>query len=473
MSLAVMYSFLGFLACFLLIGMFSVKKRQKSAEDYLLASREVSPAFVGLSGAASTASGFGFTGIIGFGYVMGLSGAWFIFGLIFGSLIGLSLCSRRFRTYSQRHQTASYSEYLAHNVSGDKRILHILLGVLSIIAVVLYATAQLTAGSKALHVLFGWHYNIGAILGAIIVLLYCWAGGIRASIWTDVAQICAMFLAMVILATVSLMHIGGFVGLYESLKAIDPNLVTIFPTTNSFGPILFILGCLAVGVSFIGFPHVMVRFMTLKKPKDTFKAIMWYEGSYSAFYITAYIVALCTRILVPESAEFDKELALPQLAHELLPEVLVGVILAGIFAGTISTADSLILSSTANLSRDIFHKYKDSYGFLKLSTLATTLVALFIAIFGSKSVFDLVLFVIAVMGAGFAPLMIIRTMKWPITEPEAILMILSGLCMAIWWRYMGYHKEVFDVLPGMAMAFVIYGLGRVFSAIALKQEYKE
>src|SRR5210317_1441737 len=110
MSLAVMYSFLGFLACFLLIGMFSVKKRQKSAEDYLLASREVSPAFVGLSGAASTASGFGFTGIIGFGYVMGLSGAWFIFGLIFGSLIGLSLCSRRFRTYSQRHQTASYSE---------------------------------------------------------------------------------------------------------------------------------------------------------------------------------------------------------------------------------------------------------------------------------------------------------------------------------------------------------------------------
>ena len=217
----------------------------------------------------------------------------------------------------------------------------------------------------------------------------------------------------------------------------------------------------------------MVRFMTLKKPKDTYKAILWYEGSYSAFYITAYIVALCTRVLVPEAADFDKELALPELAQELLPDMLVGVILAGIFAGTISTADSLILSSTANLSRDIFHKYKDSYTFLKLSTLLTTVVALLIAIFGSKSVFDLVLFVIAVMGAGFAPLMIIRTMKWKINEPIAIMMILSGLAVAIWWRYMGYHKEVFDVLPGMVIAFVIYGLGRVFSAIPLKHRIKE
>ncbi|MCB9991364.1 MAG: sodium/proline symporter [Rhodospirillales bacterium] len=458
MSDIVIYSFLVFLGSFILIGLLSVRQRQKSAEDYLLASRSISPAFVGLSAAASTASGFGFTGIIGFGYAMGLAGGWFIFGIIFGSLAAFWLTSRRFRVYSQRHKTASYTEFLACGEGSGGRTLRLVLGLLSIAAVTLYATAQLTAGSKALHVLFDWDYSAGAILGAVIVLMYCWAGGIRASIWTDVAQIIVMYGAMTLLMIASLKVVGGFSGLYESLEAIDPKLVAWTPQNNPFGPLLFILGCLSVGISFIGFPHVMVRFMTLKKPKDTTKALLWFEGSYGAFYVTAYIVAVSTRVLVP-GTEFDTELALPKLAMELLPDVLVGVILAGIFAGTISTADSLVLSSTASLSRDIFHKYKESYLFMKISTLAVTGLALGIALLGSKSVFDLVLFVIAIMGAGFAPLLLVRVMRWPITEKLALAMIAAGLAAAVYWRMAGYHVHIFDSLPGMVTAMVVYGAG--------------
>ena len=456
MNDTILYSFLGFLALFLFIGLLSIRKRQKTADDYLLASRGISPVFVGLSGAATTASGFGFTGIIGFGYVMGLSGAWFVCGIIFGSLIGFALTAKRFRLFSQRQKCVSYSEFLTAGMDLKSRALPLLIAFATIFAVILYATAQLTAGSKALHVLFGWHYNIGAILGAVIVLLYCWAGGIRASIWTDVAQIIVMYVAMTILMIVSLGQIGGFAGLYDSLATIDPNLVSMMPQGNPLGPLLFIAGCLSVGLSFIGFPHVMVRFMTLKRPKDTMRAIGWYELSYSAFYITAYIVALCTRVLVDAGEGFDNELALAQLSLDLLPDILVGVVLAGIFAGTISTADSLVLSCTATLSCDVFRKYKNSYMFLKTSTFAVTLVALMIAIFGSKSVFDLVLFVIAIMGAGFAPLLIVRVMKWPVGEFAALGMIVAGLAAAIIWRLEGLHKYVFDSLPGMALAFAAY-----------------
>ena len=40
----------------------------------------------------------------------------------------------------------------------------------------LYAAAQLNAGSKALHALFGWHHYTGALIGALIVptILCCW-----------------------------------------------------------------------------------------------------------------------------------------------------------------------------------------------------------------------------------------------------------------------------------------------------------
>ena len=43
---------------------------------------------------------------------------------------------------------------------------------------------QLNAGSKALAALFDWEPSVGAFVGAIMVVIYCFAGGIRASIWT-------------------------------------------------------------------------------------------------------------------------------------------------------------------------------------------------------------------------------------------------------------------------------------------------
>jgi SSS family transporter len=454
-------SFFIFLAGFLSSGLLSIRKKQNTADDYLLAGRNISPAFVGLSAAASTASGFGFTGIIGFGYANGLAGAWFIFGILFGSLVAFGSISRRLRTYSHRTKSVSYSEFLTSDLGKSRPYFLALIGIISLFALLIYAAAQLTAGSKAMHVLLGWDYSYGIVIGAMIVLLYCFAGGIRASIWTDTAQIIVMFGAMVILATVSLMEIGGFSGLMEKLEAIDPKLVSILPIDNPFGPLMFILGWLSLGFSFIGFPHVMARFMALDSPKQTKQAIMWFEGSYALFYITAYIVAMCTRVLLPEASDFDAELALPTLAQKMLPEILVGVIFAGIFAATISTADSLVLSCTASLSRDIkvFDKYKESYRFLKLCTLGITALASIAAIYASKSVFDLVLLAITIMACGFTPLLILRCFKIP-THPVLLLAtIASGLGVALFWRYVGYNAHVYEAFPGITAAFVVFLLG--------------
>ena len=334
----------------------------------------------------------------------------------------------------------------------------------------LYAAAQLTAGSKAMYVLLGWEYSYGIVIGAVIVLLYCFAGGIRASIWTDAAQIVVMYGAMTVLAFVALQEIGGFSGLYAKLESIDPKLVQIFPKDNPYGPLLFILGWLSLGFSFIGFPHTMARFMALKSPKDTKRAIMWFEGSYALFYITAYLVALCTRVLLPEAADFDKELALPQLAQQMLPEVLVGVIFAGIFAATISTADSLILSCTASISRDLklFDQYKTSYRFLKVCTLGVTALASIIAIYASTSVFDMVLLAITVMACGFTPLLILRCFKVKTHPLLLFITILTGLSVGLGWRITGQNAHVYEAFPGIVAAFIVFFIGYFIQKLLFK-----
>ena len=61
-------------------------------------------------------------------------------------------------------------------------------------------------------------YRLGAIIGGIIVLLYCFSGGIRASIWTDAAQSFVMLIAMfLIVLFFGINELGGFFKLYRSI----------------------------------------------------------------------------------------------------------------------------------------------------------------------------------------------------------------------------------------------------------------
>ena len=77
---------------------------------------------------------------------------------------------------------------------------------------------------------------------------------------------------------------------------------------------------------------------------------------------------------------------MPMISQQLLPGVLVGLMLAGLFAATMSTADSLILSCSASLTRDLLHEHKSGYATTKLATAAVVLVALALSLSGDRSV---------------------------------------------------------------------------------------
>lgn len=454
----VLITFLLFLGAFLLVGLFSAIKKIKTSEDYLLASRDISPTAVGLSASSSTASGFAFTGIVGFGYTMGLPGIWIMLATIIGGYIAVKLVSRPFRTFTQRHKTSCYTGFITSGLTGKETPVRLAIAIITIVAVILYAAAQLTAGSKALHVLFGWHYDTGSIIGAIIVLTYCFAGGIRASIWTDVAQSFVMLLAMMAMLYACIHYVGGWNELMGQLSALDPTYDDFWPGNMKGGAAAFIGGWLFLGISFIGFPHVMVRFMALRKVKETNKAINWYFAMYAVFYIIAYLVAVCTRVILPPDIIFDKELALLETAQIVAPFFLIGLLLAGVFASTISTADSLVLSGTASISQDIFRKYKDSYIFLKLTTLCVTLIALGIAVFGSKDVFSLVLLAVSIMGSAFAPLVLLRAYKMPYTSAQALIMMFVALVVVVLWRHYAWNTVVYEAMPGFMSAILVYGI---------------
>ena len=195
----VVLSFLFFLVIFAVIGALSMLNKQNTTDDYLLAGQNTKPWLVALSAVATNNSGYMFIGMIGFTYTVGLASIWLALGWVVGDFIASFFVHKKLRHVSEHQKCLSFASCLSNWHGTNFKIVRIIGGIVTIVFLGVYAGAQLKAGSKALNVMFEWQEYVGAIIGAVIVLLYCFSGGIRASIWTDAAQSCVMAIAMVFL----------------------------------------------------------------------------------------------------------------------------------------------------------------------------------------------------------------------------------------------------------------------------------
>lgn len=454
-------SFIFCLLIFVFIGLLSSLKSQKSNSDYLLAGNSVPPWLVALSAVSTNNSGYMFIGQIGFTYQYGLSSIWLMIGWVTGDFLASMLIHKKLRTVAEEKSILSFGGIVANWFGENHKSIRLVVGIITIIFLGTYAGAQFKAGSKALHVLFGWDYSTGAIIGAIIVFLYCMAGGIRASIWTDAAQSFVMIGAMFVLFFYALAEIGGFQEFYLQLKTATPYYMNWFPTDVSsrgwFAPIMFVFGWFMAGFGVTGQPHIMIRFMTLDNADNMKKMRIYYYTWFIAFYILAIGAGLAARCLIPAES-FDPELALPMLSKELLPDVLVGLMLAGIFAATMSTADSQILSCSAALTRDLLPPKWVTYLITKLGTVVVTIASLFIALRGPDSVFELVLIAWSFLASAFSPILVVYAFGKRINRRTLLSMMILSVTVCLLWREFGLGAIMFEVAPGVVTGLVVFGV---------------
>ena len=453
-------SFIFFLLLFTAVGVYAATRKQDTTADYLLADRKVNPWLVALSALSTGQSGFLFTAQVGYAYTQGISAVWLAIGWAMGDYLAWLLVFKKLRQVSEVTESETVPNFLAQKQSGYRWIT-IVSALITIFFLGTYAAAQLLAGSKALNSLFGWDYSWGIIIGAIVVVAYCFSGGIRASIWTDSVQTVVMIGALLILVVVTFSAGGGVSNIFSSLGDIDTNLVSLFPPELAWGFLPFLIGWLVAGFGAVGQPHIVVRAMAIDSADNMGKArdIRTICGLVTAF--SAIFIGLAAKILLPELN--DPELALLDLSQNLLPEILVGVILAGLFAATISTADSQILSCSAALTQDLFPGLAKSYKFAKLGTLVVTAIVLVIALISNDSVFDLITFAWSILASGFGVLLILRSYEKPVSTPTAIAMMLVGIFVSMYWKLgLGLSGAVYEVFPGMMAGLIVYAIGSFF-----------
>ncbi|SDJ94713.1 sodium/proline symporter [Microbulbifer yueqingensis] len=469
-------SFLFFLALFAAIGVSSYLRSRGTKKDYYLASSDVPPFLVGLSAVATNNSGYMFIGVIGYTYATGLASIWLMVGWILGDFLGSMWVHRSLCRATRETGESSYAGVISYWGGSRFATWQRLAGVLALMFLLAYASAQLVAGSKALYVLLDLPIWSGAVIGGVIVAAYCLAGGIRASIWTDAAQSFVMIIAMAILLVTATQSVGGLGAAWSQMGEVD-GFLDWYPDNMLLpglaGGIVFAIGWLFAGLSVIGQPHVMVRFMALQDENRMLHARCWYYLWFTAFYFMATGVGMLARIMLSDPGSFDAELALPMMAQQLLSPVLVGLILAGVFAATMSTADSLVLSCSAALTHDIIPHNIERTWMLKAATLAITVAAVGWALLNKQSVFSLVVMSWSALASAFAPLLIVLALGGRPSERVYIVMSIVGLATALLWRYgLGWHSHIYEGMPGILAGLAVYGGSRLLERAPLGTEVR-
>ena len=459
MDILLVASFSLFMCAFAGIGLASMWVKEDTTDDYLVAGRGMHPALAALSAVSTWNSGYMFIGFIGFTFTMGYSIIWIGFGSLIGQIVAWIWLYKFIQQSANERGIRSLSS-LVSDVTGSPEAK--LAAVLSVLFLSVYAAAQLTSGGKALYVMLGWSEVVGILIGFVLVVAYCYAGGIRASIWTDAAQSSVMLIGSSLLCYVAMQEVGGFSGLHDGLATQDANLTSIVPADLNFGVSLWVFAFFLGGLSVAGQPQVVTRVMTLGTDEDRKTAMIWFFAWQTPFLLLMVIIGLASRVVF-SGADFDPELGLPMLAMETLGPFWVGLILASIFAATMSTADSQVLACTAAFTDDIMPQISQDHKKTKIVTLIIAAFATMISIFGlyvpgGDSVFALVVLAVYGLGSIFVPILIIRWAGYNPDTNHTMAMMTAALITVILWSISGFGDDIFPSVPGMGAAFITHFL---------------
>lgn len=137
--------------------------------------------------------------------------------------------------------------------------------------------------------------------------------------------------------------------------------------------------------------------------------------------------------------------------------------MCGILAAAMSTVDSQLLIASSAFSQDVFKNFikKDASEKLLLAVshlcvAAVALISFFFALNPESSVFDLVSYAWAGLGATFGPIVLLFLFWRIMTRNGALAGLISGDITVIIWNYLsGGISDLYEILPGFILCLIV------------------
>lgn len=452
-----------YFALMLGIGIYAWRKSTANSSEYLLSGRQLGPAVTALAAGASDMSGWLMLGLPGALYASGLAEAWIAIGLFIGALLNWIIVAPRLREQTESYGNAlTIPEFLGNRFNDERHLLRLTASIVIIVFFALYSTSGLVAGGKLFQSAFGAEYQTGLWITALVVVAYVVLGGFLAVSLTDFVQGTIMAIALILVPYMAWQGLPDGVTVGATLKAIDPQMTSLFAGTTLLG----IISTAAWGLGYFGQPHIIVRFMAIRSVKEMPIArnicMAWMAITLGG----ALLVGLVGRVYAESKGltVADPETIFILLAGELFAPALVGFLLAAILAAIMSTISAQLLVTGSSLTEDVYRLFvrrnaseKEIVAVGRLSVVAVAAIAMILAQNPESSVLNLVSNAWAGFGAAFGPVIILSLTWKRMTLAGAFAGMVTGALVVIAWIAMGWSSAMYEIVPGfvLAMAAII------------------
>jgi solute:Na+ symporter, SSS family len=325
-------------------------KAPKTSEGYFLAGRSLRWPFIGASLFAANISAEHFVGLAGSGFATGMA----VGGFEWIAVYCIALLCLLFLPFYIKNKIYTVPEFLEKRFSVSVRLLFSVF--MMILSVLTKISVSLWASSIVFSVLLGWDQMRVIWVVGLLTALYTMKGGLRTVVYTDALQTGILLIAAVILAVISLQHVGGWSGLHaklgpEMFHMVKPATDPDYPWPGMFFGV-FCLGCF-----YWAMDQVLVQ--------RVFAARDLNEGRLGAIFAAflkllppflLVLPGLAARALFPNLKSADD--AYPTLLRTLMPAGLLGLTVAGIAAALMGHVSATYNSISTLFTRDFYLRYR-------------------------------------------------------------------------------------------------------------------
>ncbi len=467
------FEILAFILYFLVvlgIGIFFFLKSKNAGEkEYFLGGRSMGPWVTALSAQASDMSAWLLMGLPGSILAFGFGEVWIGIGLALGTAANWIFVAKRLRRFSSAaNDSITLPQFLSNRFGSGHKALQIVSALIFLVCFTVYVASSFVAGTGVFTSVFpSLKKETAMLIFAAIILVYTFLGGFKAVCWTDFFQGLLMLVAVLavpIIAAGSGDANPDFLGEVYTYTEAGKTVQCVFVGTPFEATWQDIASGLAWGLGYFGMPHILVRFMSIKKSKDVNKAatiaIVWVTLALGA----VIVLAILGRMIVgPELiASGSQSLVFVELAKKYFHPFLAGLLMAAIIAASMSTADSQLLVASSSFTSDIYKPVlrkkasdKEALWVGRLIVLVVAVVAYFIASSksqGAQSIMNLVENAWAGFGSSFGPVVLLALFWKRLTYKGALAGVIGGALVDVLWLATGLSAStaIYELIPGFA-----------------------
>ena len=487
-----------YLLAMLMVGViFNRKGATETSDGFYIGGRSLGPLVTAMSAEASDMSSYLLMGLPGLAYIAGMAEvSWTAIGLAVGTYLNFLLVSKLLRRYSARINAFTIPEYFSNRYGDQSHVISCIAALIILVFFVPYTASGFSAVGKLFNSLFNMDYHLAMLIGAVIIIAYTTLGGFLAVSTTDLIQSIFMSVALIIIVFFGINMAGGmdvvidnakqlpgYLNLGQGYVAPDPASVDLESfsgwlqgTAGSYG-FLPIVSTLAWGLGYFGMPHILLRFMGIRDEKELTLsrriAAVWVVISMGVAILIGIIgfsVSVSGKIpFLTNSSDSERiiiRMALLMSEHSAILAFAAGIILAGILAATMSTADSQLLAAASSVSQDLMQDFfhidldqRKSMIAARATVIGIAIIAIVLAWNPDSSVFRVVSFAWAGFGATFGPTMLLSLFWRRSNRQGAICGLLAGGIMIFVWKFwianLGGVFAIYELLPAFIIGLVV------------------